>query len=61
MCSSDLPAHYRGDPNVAEQLDARSDAAPEAGLAARADTSAGPSGQPLDTLMPSLESTPASP
>ena len=55
------PAGYGGDPNVAEQLGAREDARPAAGIAARADASAGPSEQPLDTLMPSLESTPPSP
>ena len=52
------PARYHGDVNVAEALDAREDAAPEAGIAARADLSAGPSDQPLSTLMPSPETTP---
>ena len=49
------PARYDGDANVAEQLDAREDAPPEAGIAARADTSAGPTDRPLSTLMPSAE------
>ena len=55
------PAGWAGDPNVAEQLDARDDAPPEAGLAARADPSAGPSDQPLPTLVPSLGPVPPTP
>ncbi len=52
------PARYDGDPVVAEQLDAREDAPPSEGIAARADTSAGPSEQALPTLMPALAPAP---
>lgn len=48
------PARYAGDRAVAEQLDAREDAPVSEGLAARADTSAGPTEQPLSALMPDL-------
>ena len=49
------PARYDGDANVAEALDAREDAPHDAGIAARAGLEAGPSDQPLSTLMPALE------